>query len=148
MRIWDWRSACRRKACFAKTCGFWSCRPRLRQSQLPACWGCSRHRERRQSFSGRDALLPKPWTGAVEEAVTRTVLSALAEEAGDVLAFLPGAKEIRTTQALLAKSELAANVRVYPLYGRLRSTSKMRRFSRAKQASEKWCSPLRLRRRA
>ncbi|EJL40292.1 ATP-dependent helicase HrpB [Brevibacillus sp. CF112] len=72
-----------------------------------------------RAFPVETRFLPKPWTGAVEEAVTRIVLSALAEEAGDVLAFLPGAKEIRTTQALLAKSELAANVRVYPLYGAL-----------------------------
>jgi ATP-dependent helicase HrpB len=52
-----------------------------------------------------------------EEAVARTVARALREEPGDVLVFLPGAREIRRVQSLLAG--LDPEVRVFPLFGEL-----------------------------
>jgi ATP-dependent helicase HrpB len=44
---------------------------------------------------------------------------ALREEAGSVLAFLPGEGEIRRVAALLAESGLPADTSVHPLYGAL-----------------------------
>ncbi|TAM11587.1 MAG: ATP-dependent helicase HrpB [Nevskiaceae bacterium] len=49
------------------------------------------------------------------ECVAAGVRKALAETAGGVLAFLPGGREIRETQRLLASS----GAQVYPLYGNL-----------------------------
>jgi len=54
-----------------------------------------------------------------EDVVTRTIVRALREEPGDVLVFLPGAREIRRVQSLLQSSGLDSAVRVYPLYGEL-----------------------------
>ncbi|GMG84796.1 ATP-dependent helicase HrpB [Paralimibaculum aggregatum] len=59
--------------------------------------------------------------GALETAMAETVLAALAETAaapgGDILAFLPGAGEIRRTARLLAAR--APELPVCPLYGAL-----------------------------
>jgi ATP-dependent helicase HrpB len=52
-----------------------------------------------------------------EEVVARTVARALREEPGDVLVFLPGAREIRRVQSLL--TGLDPKVRVFPLFGEL-----------------------------
>jgi ATP-dependent helicase HrpB len=54
-----------------------------------------------------------------EGLVARTVARALREESGDVLVFLPGAREIRRVQSLLQSSGLDASVRVLPLFGEL-----------------------------
>jgi ATP-dependent helicase HrpB len=43
----------------------------------------------------------------------------LREEPGDVLVFLPGAREIRRVQSLLQSSGLDSSVRLFPLYGEL-----------------------------
>jgi ATP-dependent RNA helicase HrpB len=47
------------------------------------------------------------------------VARALREEHGDILVFLPGAREIRRVQSLLQSSGLDAAVRVLPLFGEL-----------------------------
>ena len=62
--------------------------------------------------------LGKP-AGRFEEAVARAVAKALAAEAGDVLAFLPGAAEIRRLQALLREEPACADVHLAPLLGEL-----------------------------
>jgi ATP-dependent RNA helicase HrpB len=54
-----------------------------------------------------------------EQHIARLVRRALAEEPGDVLVFLPGAREIRRVQSLLAAPPLGAGVTVLPLYGEL-----------------------------
>jgi ATP-dependent helicase HrpB len=54
-----------------------------------------------------------------EGLVARTVARALHEEQGDVLVFLPGAREIRRVQSLLESSGLDSSVRVLPLFGEL-----------------------------
>jgi ATP-dependent helicase HrpB len=61
-------------------------------------------------------------SGAIEtpEKVTAQLIQrALREEQGDILVFLPGAREIRRVQSLLQSSELDASVRVLPLFGEL-----------------------------
>ena len=55
----------------------------------------------------------------IDAAVSRAVQRALRETGGDALVFLPGAGEIRRTQARLAEAALGYDVDVLPLYGEL-----------------------------
>lgn len=55
----------------------------------------------------------------VATSVFRGVGRALAETAGDILAFLPGAGEIRRCERLLAESDTLRDILVTPLYGDL-----------------------------
>ncbi len=57
---------------------------------------------------------------SVEALTTRIVRRALNEESGDVLVFLPGAREIRRVQSQLQNGSLPGGTRVLPLYGELR----------------------------
>lgn len=58
--------------------------------------------------------------GRMEAAVVRTVASALSEEPGDVLVFLPGAAEIRrTAEGLAALEAVRGKVQLAPLHGSL-----------------------------
>ncbi|MFL6600452.1 MAG: ATP-dependent helicase HrpB [Steroidobacteraceae bacterium] len=54
-----------------------------------------------------------------EGLVARTISRALREEQGDILVFLPGAREIRRVQSLLQSSGLGSSVQVLPLFGEL-----------------------------
>ena len=56
-------------------------------------------------------------TVSPEQALARLVLRALGETHGDVLVFLPGAREIRRVAALLQSA--GAGARILPLYGDL-----------------------------
>ena len=56
--------------------------------------------------------------GRVEDEMAAAILKALAREKGSVLAFLPGAAEIRRTSERLAGS-LPSDVEIAPLYGAL-----------------------------
>lgn len=63
---------------------------------------------------------PEPRHGVLERAAATTVRTALAAHAGDVLVFLPGAAEIRSTAAALADGPaLPDGTRVLPLHGQL-----------------------------
>jgi ATP-dependent helicase HrpB len=55
----------------------------------------------------------------LEGAMAAAIRSALAHDGGSVLAFLPGAAEIRRTAELLAPATLPPDVRLFPLYGDL-----------------------------
>ena len=55
----------------------------------------------------------------LEACVADAIRTALKEDAGGVLAFLPGAGEIRRCLATLTRSPLGSNVLVLPLYGDL-----------------------------
>ena len=72
-------------------------------------------------FTGRGApALPGAHGGdSPEKIVARLTSRALREESGDVLVFLPGAREIRRVQELLEPEAAAAGARVLPLYGEL-----------------------------
>jgi len=61
----------------------------------------------------------RPPPERLEAAVADTVLTALAEEEGDILVFLPGAREIRRVERHLAAAGLTDGVAVLPLYGDL-----------------------------
>jgi ATP-dependent helicase HrpB len=54
-----------------------------------------------------------------EKITTQLILRALREESGDVLVFLPGAREIRRVQSLLEGGIVAAGTCVLPLFGEL-----------------------------
>ncbi|MCI2417907.1 ATP-dependent helicase HrpB [Saccharopolyspora sp. K220] len=64
----------------------------------------------------RTAYLPARRGERIESCVARAVRTALAEQDRDVLAFLPGAAEIRRTSQQLSDS---SDVDVVPLHGRL-----------------------------
>jgi ATP-dependent helicase HrpB len=64
-------------------------------------------------YLGRDAL------ERVEDAVTRAILRALAEEQGSVLVFLPGQAEITKVASRLGERGLDPSIDVAPLYGAL-----------------------------
>ncbi len=53
------------------------------------------------------------------EAVSRTILNALADESGDLLVFLPGAGEIQRVKQQLEAADLATHITTCPLYGDL-----------------------------
>ena len=57
--------------------------------------------------------------GRIEHCVADAVRAALHDEPGGVLAFLPGAGEIRRCLDALERSSLNGDVRVFPLYGDL-----------------------------
>ena len=56
-----------------------------------------------------------------EKITAQLVVRALREETGDILVFLPGAKEIRRVQSLVESADIPARntVRVLPLFGEL-----------------------------
>jgi len=61
----------------------------------------------------------RPVEGWIEPPVTSAVLRALEREKGDVLAFLPGAGEIRRTAERLEDAGLPGEVELHPLFGNL-----------------------------
>ncbi|MDB6092054.1 MAG: ATP-dependent helicase HrpB [Gammaproteobacteria bacterium] len=75
-------------------------------------------------FAGKGApVLPGPPSGpgvqeTPEKITAQLILRALREETGDLLVFLPGAREIRRVQSLI---EAGPAVRVLPLFGELAS---------------------------
>jgi len=62
--------------------------------------------------------------------VSHAIVRALEGESGDLLVFLPGQGEIRRVQRLLEEQTLPKEIRIRPLYGELRSLSKMPQSSR------------------
>ena len=63
--------------------------------------------------------LPRDPEGRLPDVVAQAVQRALSEHEGDVLAFLPGAWEIRRVQSTLQATLKNNNADVYPLYGDL-----------------------------
>ncbi|MHC2434690.1 ATP-dependent helicase HrpB [Bradyrhizobium sp. USDA 4451] len=64
-------------------------------------------------YVGRKVEVP------VERQMAETIATALRADAGSVLAFLPGAAEIRRTQTFLAERVHDASVEIVPLFGAL-----------------------------
>ncbi len=61
----------------------------------------------------------RPGAATAEGLTAAIVLAALTEAPGDVLVFLPGAREIRRVQAHLEAAALGPGVRLLPLFGDL-----------------------------
>jgi ATP-dependent RNA helicase HrpB len=72
-----------------------------------------------RSFPVETRYLDRRADVRLEPAVVAAVRSALSRDEGDILVFLPGAAEIRRTQALLESASLGPEVRSAPLYGNL-----------------------------
>jgi len=63
--------------------------------------------------------LPRAPAGRIEAAVAHAILQAIEVEDGSILAFLPGAREIRRVAEHLQDEQLPESVTVAPLYGDL-----------------------------
>jgi ATP-dependent helicase HrpB len=72
-----------------------------------------------RAHSVETRYLQRPFSGHVEAAVARAIIDALAHEDGNILVFLPGAREIRRVAAHLEDERLPVDVIVAPLYGDL-----------------------------
>ncbi|GLH78726.1 ATP-dependent helicase [Bradyrhizobium sp. SSBR45G] len=73
----------------------------------------------------------------VERQMAETIASALRADAGSVLAFLPGAAEIRRTQTMLAERVHDAGIEIVPLFGALDAAVQDRAISPAPKGSRK-----------
>ena len=73
---------------------------------------------------------------SVERLVAQLTLRALREEQGDVLVFLPGAREIRRVQSMLEAAS-AAGITVLPLYGDLPGEAQDAALAPAAQGTRK-----------
>ena len=70
-----------------------------------------------RSHAVRTLYLESPYTGQVERETARVVRRALRETEGDILVFLPGIREIRLVDRILAEERTAEGVSVRMLYG-------------------------------
>ncbi|HWE41035.1 MAG TPA: ATP-dependent helicase HrpB [Gemmatimonadaceae bacterium] len=72
-----------------------------------------------RSFPVETRWLARVPDNRIEGPMARTIGDAIGSDEGDVLAFLPGAAEIRRVASLLDSGSLPSNVDVVPLYGAL-----------------------------
>jgi ATP-dependent helicase HrpB len=72
-----------------------------------------------RSFEVATHFIPRRSELHLELQVSQVVQTALREQAGDILCFLPGAAEIRRVQRTLEESDLDQGIRIMPLYGEL-----------------------------
>ncbi|UFZ02569.1 ATP-dependent helicase HrpB [Bradyrhizobium ontarionense] len=73
----------------------------------------------------------------VERQMAETIASALRADSGSVLAFLPGAAEIRRTQTMLTERIHDAAIEIVPLFGALDAAVQDRAISPAPKGSRK-----------
>jgi ATP-dependent helicase HrpB len=78
-----------------------------------------------------------PHGATLEALITRIIRRALVDEAGDVLVFLPGAREIRRVQSQLQNGAVPAGTVVLPLYGELRPEEQDAALARAVSGTRK-----------
>ncbi|MCR8635115.1 ATP-dependent helicase HrpB [Paenibacillus radicis (ex Xue et al. 2023)] len=70
-------------------------------------------------FPVETVYLERQLEGRIEAATVRCIVSALEAQSGDLLVFLPGAGEIRRTEAQLRSLQLGPHVRIAPLHSSL-----------------------------
>ncbi|WP_424765487.1 ATP-dependent helicase HrpB [Paenibacillus sp. sgz302251] len=80
---------------------------------------------------------PSRLTGPIEPHMGRTILEAVREHEGNVLAFLPGISEIRRTARWLAEAGLPALMRVEELHGSLPLEKQNEAVARSVQGERK-----------
>jgi ATP-dependent helicase HrpB len=73
----------------------------------------------------------------IERQMADAIATALRADAGSVLAFLPGAAEIRRTQTFLAERVSDPNTEIVPLFGALEATMQDRAISPAPKGQRK-----------
>ncbi|NTV14655.1 MAG: ATP-dependent helicase HrpB [Desulfobulbaceae bacterium] len=74
---------------------------------------------RHLAFSERSPATPDYSFASTVRSTASAIRLALSEQSGDILAFLPGAGEIRAVAANLAEMSAAGQIRLRPLYGEL-----------------------------
>jgi ATP-dependent helicase HrpB len=74
---------------------------------------------RGRSYPVETRYRPRQHGGKLEKAVAAAVQTAVSKDEGSILAFLPGAPEIRRTARLLQRAGLGAGWMTVPLYGNL-----------------------------
>ncbi len=84
-------------------------------------------------YLGRKADMP------LERQMADAVAMALRADPGSVLAFLPGAAEIRRTQTLLGERIHDAAIEIVPLFGALDAAVQDRATHRRRKAVARWC---------
>ena len=90
-----------------------------------------------RSFPVKTHHLPPRAGTRVDAAVAAAIRRAFEDDAGDILAFLPGAAEIRRAERLLH----GLDADVIPLHGTLsRASFRTAPFSGVALAAERWCS--------
>ncbi len=82
-------------------------------------------------YLGRDARAP------LDRQMVQAIARALASEAGSVLAFLPGAAEIRRTERLLAETLRDPAIEIAPLFGAMDGAEQDRAILPAQQGRRK-----------
>lgn len=81
---------------------------------------------RGRSYPVETRYLDRPHEGRIEGTIAAAVRRAMEREDGDILVFLPGAGEIRRTEALLRESIPEPEIRITPLHGNLPGTEQDR----------------------
>jgi ATP-dependent helicase HrpB len=84
-------------------------------------------------YLGRKADAP------IERQMADAIATALRADPGSVLAFLPGAAEIRRTQNFLANAVHDASVEIVPLFGALDAAVQDRAIAPAPKGTARWC---------
>ena len=84
-----------------------------------------------RSFPVETRWLSRPADTRIEAPMARAIRAALANDEGDVLAFLPGAGEIHRVAGMLARDTLPPNVDVLPLFGALAGADQDRALTAA-----------------
>lgn len=82
-------------------------------------------------YLGRDPRAP------IERQMANAILRALGEESGSILAFLPGAGEIRRTESLLREAVRDPTVEIAPLFGMLDARDQDRAIAPAPEGTRK-----------
>jgi ATP-dependent helicase HrpB len=90
-----------------------------------------------RSYPVETRYLDKPYSGRIEELAARMAIEALREQEGDLMIFLPGAAEIRRTEAKLRASQLGHHVIVAPLFGNLSQEAQDRAISSSEPGKRK-----------
>jgi ATP-dependent helicase HrpB len=99
--------------------------------------GAARIESEGRAFAVETRYLGRDPAQRVEDAVTRAILAALADEGGSILAFLPGQGEILRVAAQLAERVRDTNVDVAPLYGAMDARAQDRAVAPAPKGRRK-----------
>ncbi|MCM3782830.1 ATP-dependent helicase HrpB [Neobacillus mesonae] len=90
-----------------------------------------------RTFPVETRYVPIPYQAEMEVHMAQVIGSALKEHEGDILAFLPGAREIHRTERLLLDMNLGTSIHIHPLYGRVSVEEQDRAVSRASAQERK-----------
>jgi ATP-dependent helicase HrpB len=95
--------------------------------------------ETRYAGRGAPVLTGGPVAAQIssERAVAQLVQRAIAEESGDILVFLPGAREIRRVLGYLEAARVDSGVRLLPLFGDLASAEQEAALAPSVQGTRK-----------